>query len=289
MKKFIEEIRKEEPEEKLLHFEDLQRIDECEREFEDFGADPFEKMTGLPFSEMVEETNLSYAMHMGILITLTQLMSVILEHEAMNNFASVINKTFKKYASKKDKSISPIFISLWSLYDARVPQDEGTFARLLLELREDFSLDNEIVQIIKLSSPSYPMIYQYLGLEKGLVILKDIITDKIYHVYHADYHGAIGEIWYARLLAPINNHDPYVTLSPPYIFKNEQESDWLEYLQNHGITKRDPHVRIKLENYMKYGPSLNYWHDYLIQAFEKEIPSQCIYLNGLPEGNKSRQ
>lgn len=285
MKKFIQQMRKSESDEKLLRFEDLLKEQEFEEALEkEDEEDPYEMFAGMPFAEMVEETNLSYAMHMGILVTLTQLMSVILEHNAMDDFASVINKAYKKYSAKQQsKYVSPVIISLWALYDAQTKNQNGNFARLLLELREDFSLDQDIIQIIKLSSPTYPMLYQQIGIENESILLRDIITNRVYSTFHADYKGKLGEIWYTRLLAPLDYNDPYVILSPPHVLKNHSEEDCIAFFESHGISKRDPHVKIKLENFMKYGPSCYYWLDYLLEAFEIEIPSQYIYLNSLPK------
>jgi hypothetical protein len=285
MKKFIDDIRKEEPKTKLLKFEDIVKNEEIEREFdEEFGEDPYQTMTGMSFPEMAEETNLSFAMHMGIMLTMTQLMSVILEHETMRDFAALINKTYKKYCEQK--SVSPSFISCWALYDARIKESEGTFADLLIALKDDFSLEAEIVQLIKLTSPSYPMVYQYLGSENSVVRLRDVMTDQLYDVYHENYKGNIGEIWYTRLLPPLNDQDPYVMLSFPYVTRNHEEADWLNYFKLQGITKTDKYVKIKLENHMKYGPTIHFWKDYVSESFEAEIPHQCILLNSLPKVKK---
>ena len=74
-------------------------------------------------------------------------------------------------------------------------------------------------------------IYEHLGRRDGMVDLRYIIDGQTYPcIVPSNYVGRPGELWYVRLLPPLNASFSYgVAFTSPYVLANTTKADWLTF------------------------------------------------------------
>ena len=101
----------------------------------------------------------------------------------------------------------------------------------------------------------------------------------------AGYRGRKNENWLVRLLPPpIPGGTEHVVFTTPYIVVHADCADWLAYFR-----RRSPATAgfDDYERHMKYGPTREYWNDYVFEAYLSN-QADAIYLAGLPDIPESR-
>lgn len=93
--------------------------------------------------------------------------------------------------------------------------------------------------------------------------------------------GPSGEIWYVRLLPPfVEGSTRSVTVSTPYVFRNSDRRTWESLFQRHLGSATG--VGNSLRDYLKYGNSLGYWLEFVVQAF-LGYNGTMILVTGVPD------
>jgi hypothetical protein len=131
-------------------------------------------------------------------------------------------------------------------------------------------------------------IYEHLGGHDGVVGLRDIVDGRTYPcIVPSNYVGRPGELWYVRLLPPLNASFNYgVAFTSPYVLLNTTKADWLAFLDRqermlprvHAID--DPVVRRRA--ILQQGPEPNYWNEYVFLAYH-DAQDGAIALFGIPD------
>jgi hypothetical protein len=99
------------------------------------------------------------------------------------------------------------------------------------------------------------------------------------------YSGKKGELWYVRVLPPpIRGSQEHVVFTTPYIVLHPGLHDWLAYFSR---TFPDTARIDEYERHMKYGPTREYWNDFVFEAYVN-YRMEAIYLAGLPDIPESR-
>ena len=138
-------------------------------------------------------------------------------------------------------------------------------------------------------------IYVHEGVAGQFLHLRELITGtRIKAICGSGYLGQAGEIWYTRLMPPLDDIaacDYSVVFTTPYVlgkgpnpggFVGAPESDWLDYFdRNLGRIEADSEAQA-YETLMKYGFDRYYWNEYVFLAY-RNYRHDMIYLDGVPD------
>jgi hypothetical protein len=86
------------------------------------------------------------------------------------------------------------------------------------------------------------------------------------------------------LPSPLPGGKEHVVFTTPYIVMHPDFNDWLAYFRR---TFPAPAGFDDYESHMKYGPTREYWNDYVFEAYVNH-QADAIYLAGLPDIPESR-
>jgi len=206
----------------------------------------------------------------------------------MAPFVDIISKAEDLYAPSAPP-MSPLttsYFTCWAFFDAcAVPANE-TIGTTILEVGATFGMHAELLRVIRLMQDSRMGFYIHRGREGNVSILEDLVTAAVYPtIVPAGYKGQKNENWYVRLLPPpFPGAKEYVVFTTPYIVVHPDFSDWLAYF------RRTLPATAGFDDYsrhMKYGPTREYWNDYVFEAYVNH-QADAIYLAGLPDMPESR-
>jgi hypothetical protein len=126
-------------------------------------------------------------------------------------------------------------------------------------------------------------IYEHVGFDKDCICLKELVTDQITRVVcPAGYLGTKGELWFVRVFPALFSEDAHVAATTPYILQGHQRSEWVDFFKRNKIVEGDLHLHEKMQNFMKYGSSITYWHEFIFLAYANNTSSR-ICLKGIPD------
>jgi uncharacterized protein (DUF433 family) len=153
------------------------------------------------------------------------------------------------------------------------------------DIREALSYAAWRVEEIRGYQHSRMGIYEHRGFEGAFVRLRELVTgDDVFCHPTNQYQGAKGELWYVRLCPPMaelgEGIDYHITMTTPYVLINTRAEDWTAYLKQN--LDSDQPTNEALHDFLKYGPSLYHWHEFVFGAFSKH-ESEAIFLTGLPD------
>jgi hypothetical protein len=93
-----------------------------------------------------------------------------------------------------------------------------------------------------------------------------------------------GGVAFSDILTRQCSYDPQVSAATPYIVLHPGPNDWFAYF---GRTLPEPTPVRDYARHMKYGPTRQYWNDYVFEAYVNHR-TEAIYLAGLPDVPESR-
>ena len=128
-------------------------------------------------------------------------------------------------------------------------------------------------------------VYEHVGMEGTHVRLRELITDTEFICHNSSgYCGRPGELWYVRLLPPLEPElAPYfIVFTTPYILIRTSKSDWLQFLKRGLSQKGFGHDKDGLYRFMKYGPDRHYWNEFVFKGYHHH-QSDAIFLAGIPD------
>lgn len=177
--------------------------------------------------------------------------------------------------------LTPSYFTSWAFFDACVGAE--TIGTITMEVGAALGMHADLLKIIGIMQKSRMGIYIVEAGEPGAVVLKEPETGSVCRaIVPAGYVGQRGEIWYARVLPPLQGTD-HVVFTTPYVDEETPLQDWKAYFARTLPTQRgDAYERL-----MKYGPTRRYWNDYVFEAYVNHTPN-AIFLTGLPDLPKSR-
>ena len=206
----------------------------------------------------------------------------------MGPFADIISRAEDLYMPSAPP-ISPLttsYFTCWAFFDACAGRANETIGTTILELGAAFGMHTELLRLIRLMQDSRMGLYIHRGREGKLAILEDLVTAAVYRAIVPTGYTSRGiELWYVRLLPPpIQGSLEHIVFTTPYIVMHPQPNDWLAYFRR---TFPATAGFDDYERHMKYGPSREYWNDFVFEAYVNHR-ADAIYLAGLPDIPESR-
>jgi hypothetical protein len=171
-----------------------------------------------------------------------------------------------------------LFFNFWSYFDAQIGNSGETLATLVRETA--MNDENELgLDILNVGIESRMGLYVHEGHNEHGIKLRELVTGQEATIVNVGpYQGEQGQVWFIRILPPLENPILHTLVTMPYIFEAGNRPAVEQFVQ--AISKG------KAENYaqfMKYGPSPSFWLDYLHSA-DRNIDSQgVVFLSAPPK------
>lgn len=203
-------------------------------------------------------------------------------------FADIISKAEDLYMPSAPP-MSPLttsYFTCWAFFDACVGAANETIGSTILEVGTFLGMHPELLRLIRLMQDSRMGFYIHRGIKGDVNVLEDLVTAAEYRaIVPAGYKGRKNENWYVRLLPPpMPGGKEHVVFTTPYIVVHPDFADWLAYFRR---TFPATAGFGDYERHMKYGPTREYWNDYVFEAYVNH-QSDAIFLAGLPDIPESR-
>ena len=184
--------------------------------------------------------------------------------------------------------MSPLTASyfwMWALYDLRIGNSTDTMAYCQIAANDVIQMNPDQLRAAKNLEQSSMGIYEHVGMEGPHIQLLELITNDLF-VCHCPtgYAGKEGELWYVRLLPPLEPElaTYWVAMTTPYILIDASKADWIAFLKRAMLQFKDRNERTRLRNLLKHGPEPNYWNEFVFKAYHH--PQQdAIFLAGIPD------
>jgi hypothetical protein len=178
------------------------------------------------------------------------------------------------------------YFTCWAFFDACAGLADETIGTTVLEVGAAFGMHPELLRLVRLMQDSRMGFYIYRGREGKVSLLEDLVTAAVYRaIVPAGYEGRENENWYVRLLPPPFPGDTeHVVFTTPYIVLHPDFGEWRAYFRR---TLPATAGFGDYERHMKYGPTREYWNDYVFEAYVNH-QADAIYLAGLPDIPESR-
>ena len=98
------------------------------------------------------------------------------------------------------------------------------------------------------------------------------------------YTGKKGELWYVRLLPPLEpDHAIYwIAMTTPYVLIGASKSDWTAFLKRTMLQCDGPNDPTRLHNLFKYGLDPNYWNEFVFKSYHHH-QHDAAFLTGIPD------
>ena len=206
----------------------------------------------------------------------------------MAPFAEIISRAEDLYMPSAPP-MSPLttsYFSCWAFFDACAGPASETIGATILEVGAAFGMHPELLRLIRLMQYSRMGFYIHRARDGDVSILEDLVTTAVYRaIVPAGYRGRNNENWYVRLLPPpFPGGAEHVVFTTPYVVVHPDFDDWLAYFRR---TLPATAGFADYERHMKYGPSREYWNDYVFEGYVNH-QADAIYIAGLPDIPESR-
>jgi hypothetical protein len=206
----------------------------------------------------------------------------------MAPFVDIISKAEDLYVPSAPP-MSPLttsYFTCWAFFYACAGSANETIGTTILEVGDAFGMHAELLRVIHLMQDSRMGFYVHRGREGNVSLLEDLVTGAVHRaIVPVGYKGQKNENWYVRLLPPpFPGGMEHVVFTTPYIVVHPDFSDWLAYFRR---TFPATAGFDDYERHMKYGPTREYWNDYVFEAYVNH-QTDAIYLAGLPDVPESR-
>jgi hypothetical protein len=205
----------------------------------------------------------------------------------MGPFVDIISRAEDLYMPSAPP-MSPLttsYFSCWAFFDACAGPANETIGTTILEVGAAFGMHAELLRLMRLMQDSRMGLYIYREREGDVSVLEELVTGAVYRaIVPAGYKGQKNENWYVRLLPPpFSGGQEHVVFTTPYVTVHPHFDEWLAYFR-----RTLPAVGgFDYERHMKYGPTTEYWNDYVFEAYVNHR-ADAIYLAGLPDVPESR-
>ena len=208
--------------------------------------------------------------------------------EEMSPFVDIISGAEDLYMPSAPP-MSPLttsYFSSWAFFDACAGPANETIGTTILEVGAALGMHPDLLRLMGLMQDSRMGFYIHRGREGDVSVLEDLVTGAVYRaIVPAGYKGQKNENWYIRLLPPpFPGGQERVVFTTPYVVVHPDFDEWLAYFRRAlpatgGIADYEGH--------MKYGPTREYWNDYVFEAYVNH-QADAIYVAGLPDVPESR-
>jgi hypothetical protein len=206
----------------------------------------------------------------------------------MAPFVDIISQAEDLYVPSAPP-MSPLttsYFTCWAFFDACAGPANETIGTVVLDVGATFGMHPELLRLMRLMQDSRMGFYIHHGREGNVSILEDLVTTAVFRaIVPAGYSGRKNENWYVRLLPPpIPGGTEHVVFTTPYIVVHPDFGEWSAYFRRTFPASAGFDA---YERHMKYGPTREYWNDYVFEAYVNH-QTDAIYLAGLPDIPESR-
>jgi hypothetical protein len=173
----------------------------------------------------------------------------------------------------------------WALYDLRIGKSTDTLAYCQIAANDLIQMKPYQLNAAKKMNDSRMGIYEHVGTEGPYIHLRELITDDDYLCHcPSRYLGEKGELWYIRLLPPLEPQlaQYWIAMTTPYILIETSKSDWIAFLKRTMIQCEGSDDRTRLYSLLKFGLEPNYWNEYVFKAYHHFQP-EAVFLTGIPD------
>ena len=192
--------------------------------------------------------------------------------------------------------MSPItrsFFSSWMILDALI-NENVTLGTLYSRYIHEKKVMLYTAQAMDHLNESSVTVYQVTGGDLRKTILWDILGKRelvasisIYDYSLASYEPAVGDVWYTRILPPLQgcSLDCYSVFGTPIIFRKTTRVDWENFFLRRQAGKSE--ALNGISNFIKHGNSFGYWLEFVFQTYIGHT-REVIFAEGLPDMKDSR-
>jgi hypothetical protein len=211
----------------------------------------------------------------------------------LRHFAGIVEKAEDDYQPSflPASPVTKSYFTMWALFDVLFGQSHETIGTCILRVSRDMPFPGWLEDAIRAMQKSRMGFYVHDGFEDRFVRLREIDGEgvKLCHTT-SGFKGAKGQIWFGRLLPPMNSLVKYhVFFTTPYVMIQTKETMIAAYLKRE--IKRLGGSRLPREMdardfVLKHGPSPNHWNEYIFCAYSNHR-SDAVFIAGVPDDRQS--
>lgn len=188
--------------------------------------------------------------------------------------------------------LSPLtgsYFFCWAVFDAAVGDSRETIGTCILAVARWAGSRPDFIRLIEAMQQSRMGLYIHDGCQKDTIDLRELITgERLPCIVPSGYRGERGEVWLVRVLPPPGpSFTASLVMTTPYVVVHPGEVQWQRYLDRTLPKVGAADLRNAYERLMKYGLNLNYWNEYIFEAYADHETS-AVFLRGLPDIDASR-
>ena len=177
------------------------------------------------------------------------------------------------------------FFWMWALYDLRIGKSTDTLAYCQIAVNDILLLNDHQLDALKKMEGSRMGIYEHVGMTGPHIRLRELITNNNLTCHcPAGYTGKKGELWYVRLLPPLEpDHATYwIAMTTPYVLIGSSKAEWVAYLKRAMVQSNGSNDASRLHDLLKYGPEPNYWNEFVLKSYHHH-QYDAVFLTGIPD------
>jgi hypothetical protein len=241
--------------------------------------------------QQLQATHPAHAIYARVQNQMSVMAEQLLELDEMKAFVKLVSQAQEEYMPSWPP-MSPVttsFFWCWATFDAAVNAQLETIGTVTLAVAVELGVHPTMLTLMRALQDSRMGVYRVDGHGGPGVQLTDLVThQRCSAICESGYAGAIGELWFARVLPPALPGQPdHVVFTSPYVLIAPDAMAWIAYFDR--MAAQDAHrPRIEaLERHFKWGPTRRYWTEFVFEGYVNHRPG-AIFLQGLPVIPESR-
>ena len=247
--------------------------------------------------EIKELISKSYDPYHAVYIYAQRLTSVAAEQLSTTRearlYAKVVGDAENTYMPSYPP-LSPLttsYFTMWAFFDVLFGQSHETIGTCLLSIADVVGFPVWLKEVLGSMQCSRMGLYTHSGIDGRFIRLRELGSQQTkLCLVPTGYCGTRGEIWFARLMPPINARlDYHVVFTTPYIIINVGERELKEYLDRERGRLGPRVLPRKMDAttfIMKHGPTANHWNEYIFCAYSGH-QHDAVFLTGIPDIKES--
>lgn len=205
----------------------------------------------------------------------------------MKAWAKVVGDAEEEYMPS-GPPMSPLtgsFFTTWAYYDLKIGGGSDTLGTCLIDANDVVQMNPDQLDALRKLCGSRMGVYEHVGADGPHVRLRELITGDEFPCHVASgYRGHTGELWYVRLLPPLEPELAryHVAFTTPYVLTRTSRGDWVDFLKRAMLPFGAEDERAGLRRLLKDGPDPLYWNEFVLKAYHHH-QHDAIFLAGIPD------